>query len=50
MFAAFSDEFLVLVCFVLFLLVFFSPGDIFYTLVKLQPIYVVICVVKEIYR
>ncbi len=50
MFAAFADEFLVSVCAFLFLLVFFSPGDVFYALVKLQPVYLAICLVKEVYR
>ncbi len=50
MFAAFADEFLVSVCALLFLLVFFSPGDAFYALVKLQPVYLAICLVKEVYR
>ena len=50
MFGAFSDEYLFGVATVIFLLVFFSPGDFFYKLVKVQPIYVVICGIKEIYR
>ena len=48
MFAALAEEFLV--CALLFLLVFFSPGDVFYALVKLQPVYLAICLVKEVYR
>ena len=50
MFGAFADEQMVLACTVLFALVFFSPGDFFYKLVKVQPIYVVICVIKEVFR
>ena len=30
--------------------VFYSPGDLVYTLVKNKLVYVPICVVKEIYR
>ena len=30
--------------------VFYSPGDLFYTMVKNKLVYVPICVVKEIYR
>ncbi len=50
MFAAFADEFLVSVCVLLFLLVFFCPGDAFHAFVKLQPVYLAVCFVKEVYR
>ena len=50
MFGAFKDEFLVLMCVVIFALVFYSPGDVFYKVVKFKPFYIPICVVKEIYR
>ncbi len=50
MFGAFADEKLVMVCFVIFMLVFYCPGDAFYKLVKMQPMYLAICFIKEVYR
>ena len=50
MFGAFKDEHLVLWCFAIYVAVFFTPGDLFYQLVNLKPIYVPIAVLKEIYR
>lgn len=50
MFGAFSDEYLVLIATAIFLAVFYSPGDIVYKLVKIKPVYLVVCVVKEAYR
>jgi hypothetical protein len=41
---------MILWCFGLYLAVFFSPGDLFYSLVTIKPVYVPICVLKEIYR
>lgn len=29
---------------------FFCPGDLFYSLVTAQPVYVVLCAIKEVYR
>ena len=50
MFGAFADEQMVLAATALFALVFFSPGDFFYKLVKSKPFYLPICVIKEIFR
>lgn len=50
MMAAFADEFLVAVATLFFVLVFFSPGDSFHALVKLTPVYLPVCAVKEVYR
>jgi len=50
MFGAFKDEHLVLWCFAIFIAVNFTPGDLFYQLVNLKPVYVPIAVLKEIYR
>lgn len=49
-FAAFGDEYLFTASSIVFLLVFFCPGDLFYKLMTIKPIYAAICVVKEIYR
>lgn len=35
---------------IIYLAVFFSPGDIGYKFVKLVPIYATICTIKEVYR
>merc|ERR1719394_102043 len=48
--AAVSNETQVMLATVVWWAVFYSPGDIVYTLVKNLALYVPICVVKEIYR
>ena len=50
MFGALKDEHLVLWCAAIYAAVFFCPGDLFYQLVNLKPVYVPIAVLKEIYR
>merc|ERR1712117_262233 len=45
-----GDEHLVLWCAAIYAAVFFCPGDLFYQLVNLKPVYVPIAVLKEIYR
>jgi hypothetical protein len=48
--SAFSDERLLLLASAFYLAVFFSPGDVFYRLIHVTPVYVAICVAKEVYR
>lgn len=50
MFGAFADEKMFFAACLLYLAVFYSPGDIFYKVVKIQPIYVIICIIKEVFR
>ena len=50
MFGAFSDERLLVICFVLYCGMFFAPGDLLYKVITFKPIYLGICVIKEIYR
>ncbi len=50
MFAAFANEEMIFAMTIIFALIFFSPGDFFYKLVTAQPVYVVICTLKEIFR
>ena len=47
---AFKDEQMVFVATIIYLAIFFTPGDIAYKIVKLLPVYVVICSLKEILR
>jgi len=47
---ALSNEYNVLLATLIWWGVFYSPGDLVYSLVKNQLLYVPICVVKEIYR
>ena len=47
---AFKDEQMVIVATIIYLAIFFTPGDIAYKIVKLLPVYVVICSLKEILR
>lgn len=48
--SAFGDEHLLFLATIIYLAVFFSPGDIGYKFVKLVPIYATICTIKEVYR
>jgi len=48
--AALSNETQVLMASVVWWAVFYSPGDMVYSLVKNKLVYVPICVIKEIYR
>jgi len=48
--AAVSNEYQVMLASLIWWSVFFSPGDIFYSLTKHKFLYIPICVVKEIYR
>ena len=50
MLAAFGDEHLLFLATVVYLAVFFSPGDIGYKFVKMVPIYSAVCTIKEVYR
>ena len=47
---AFSDEKMVLMATGLFFAIYFSPGDVVYKLLKLVPVYVTICTLKEVLR
>merc|ERR1719348_1827097 len=47
---AISNEYNVILATLIWWGVFFSPGDIIYSLAKNQVLYVPICVIKEIYR
>jgi len=47
---ALSNEYNVLLATIIWWGVFYSPGDLVYSLVKNQVLYVPICVIKEIYR
>merc|ERR1711973_484456 len=49
-FGAIGSEFNLFLATVIWWAVFYSPGDIVYSVVKSQPFYVPICVIKEIYR
>ena len=48
--AALKDEWMVGVASIVYLAIFFCPGDLVYKLVKQKLIYVVICTLKEILR
>jgi len=48
--AAVSNETQVMLATLVWWAIFYSPGDLVYTIVKNQALYVPICVVKEIYR
>jgi len=48
--AAFSNEHLLLLATIIYLVTFFFPGDIGYKFVKLMPVYATVCTIKEIYR
>ena len=48
--AALKDEWMVGAATVIYLAIFFCPGDLVYKLVKLKLVYVVICALKEILR
>ena len=48
--AAFGDEHLLLMASVIYLVLFFCPGDLAYKFIKLVPIYATVCTIKEIYR
>ena len=48
--AAFSNEHLLLLATIIYLLTFFCPGDLGYKFVKLVPVYAAVCTIKEIYR
>lgn len=50
MLAALGDEHLLFLATVIYLAIFFSPGDIGYKFVKIVPIYATVCTIKEIYR
>ena len=47
---AFGNEYLLLVATLIYLVVYFSPFDVGYKLIKLLPIYIVVCTIKEVYR
>ncbi|TRY77058.1 hypothetical protein TCAL_10227 [Tigriopus californicus] len=47
---AFKDEYLLACASGAYALMFFCPGDFFYRLVTAQPVYIVLCAVKEVYR
>jgi len=47
---AFGNEHLLLLATLVYLVIFFSPFDIGYKLIKLLPVYIVVCTIKEIYR
>lgn len=47
---AFGNEYLLLVATLIYLVVYFSPLDVGYKLIKLLPIYIVVCTIKEVYR
>jgi hypothetical protein len=48
--AALKDEQMVLMATGVYFLIFFSPKDLVFQLVKLVPVYVTICTLKEILR
>lgn len=48
--AAFSDEKLLVYATIVFLVVFFSPADVGFSLLHYSPVYFAICVLKEILR
>jgi len=48
--AAFSNEHLLLLATIIYLVTFFCPGDLGYKFVKLVPVYAAVCTIKEIYR
>ena len=50
MLVAFKDEQMVLMATVVYLAIFFTPGDIVYQVIKIVPVYVIICTMKEILR
>jgi len=47
---ALKDEQMIMIATLMFLAVFYTPKDIFYSTVKIVPIYAVICTLKEILR
>ena len=47
---ALKDEQMIIIATLVFLAVFYTPKDIFYSTVKIVPIYAVICTLKEILR
>jgi len=49
-FGAVSNEYNLFLATAVWWAVFYSPGDVVYTVVKSQPVYIPVCVIKEIYR
>eukprot|EP00093_Oithona_nana_P003934 03934.XXX_53396_54484_1 [CDS] Oithona nana genome sequencing. len=47
---ALKDEQMIVIATLVFLAVFYTPKDVFYSTVKIVPIYAVICTLKEILR
>ena len=48
--AALGDEHLLVLATIVYLVVFFSPNDIGFKMVKIIPVYASICTLKEIQR
>ena len=48
--SALSDEYMLMLATIVYFIVFFGPADLGHTLMNYTPVYVAICVLKEILR
>ena len=48
--SALSDEYLLAITTLAYLVIFFGPADVVYSLLNYTPVYVTVCVLKEILR